>query len=96
LDSSARTLQVSDLSTNIITITDTRRCLNTTVTSRIGYQIASQVEIHGLRLLEVPVLEALIQVLLLLARDSPKKQVELNMTEIHRLGLMIAHQEEIH
>ena len=87
---------LSDCSITINIIMDTRRCLITMVTSRIGYQIASQAEIHGLRLLVVPELEVLIQLLELIARDSPKSKAELNMMAIVRLGLTIALQEEIH
>ena len=44
----------------------------------------------------VPELEVLIQVLELIARDSPKSKAELNMMAIVRLGLTIALQVEIH
>lgn len=78
---------LSDCSITISTITDTRRCLNTMVTSRIGYQTASQVEIHGLRPLVAPELEDLIQVLESAARDSLKSPAELNMMATNKLGL---------
>lgn len=79
---------LSDYSITISIITDTRRCLNTMVTSRIGYQIASQVEIHGLRPLVAPELEVLIQVLESAARDSPNSPAELSMMVTNKLGLM--------
>ena len=87
---------LSDYSITISIIMDTRRWLITMVTSRIGYQIASQAEIHGLRSLVVLEQEVLIQVLESAARDSPKRKAELNMMATVRLGLTIALQEEIH
>jgi hypothetical protein len=70
---------------------------NTMVTHRLGLMIASQEEIHGLRLLVAPVLVVLTQELELSAKDSTRKHIAwLSMMVTHRLGSMTAIQQEIH
>jgi len=71
---------------------------NTMVTHRLGLMIASQEEIHGLRLLVAPVLVVLTQELELSAKDSTRRKhiAWLSMMVTHRLGSMTAIQQEIH
>ncbi len=86
----------SDCSTTIITI-HTRRWLSMTVTPRLGWMTANQVETHSFKLMVKLVPVALIQVLVLSARDSLKRPTRwLSMTVTPRLGLRTANQVETH
>jgi len=75
---------------------DIVRWLITMVTSKIGYQTANLVEIHGLRPMVEPAPLLAIQESELAAKDSPKSHARLITMATLKLGLMTASQEEIH